>query len=239
MYIAYKITRVSQLKIEHYREEWAFSGEKKYKKFGFAADVNSPLNDRYGMGVWDGKFYKLYDSGTNGGSVRSKYDSKEPNNPFDFSSIYSRFFGTFEEGSISQLLKDNPIKQWCVEIIEPDSKICVSCNFSENTTAKWHINFDKNCMVEKFEQASNNLATGQLLANLELVVSESKEIKPGIWLPMEAQESVTINGKIFKNHLEVEKLIINDPEIEKVFLFEFPKGSMYYDYILGKSVHAD
>ena len=185
------------------------------------------------MGIWDGKYYKLYDSGLNNGSVRDKYDSVNPQ--FDLGSVYSRFFGTYES-SFSELLDEIPINQWHVEFGETNSKVSLSCKISGNTIAKWNINLDKNCLIEKFEKSSTNLNTGKILATLESVVTESEEISPGIWLPTRAHEIVNINGREYQNRLEVENISINKPEIEKVFDFEFPIGSRYYDYRIEKVV---
>ena len=59
---------------ERQSEEWGYSGEKLFLKRQWPSKVEEPASDRFQIGIWDGKHYKLYDTHTQSGSVRSSYD---------------------------------------------------------------------------------------------------------------------------------------------------------------------
>ena len=113
--------------IEHSTEEWAFSGERLFLKRGWPTRSGDPPINRDQIGVWDGKRYKLYDTLTQNGYLRKNYNPRSAKGvPFKIASIYTKFFGTYSEGSLLLLLDENPVEKWQVEILDFGSMIKLS-----------------------------------------------------------------------------------------------------------------
>lgn len=223
---------------ERESEEWGYSGEKLFLRRQWPSKTGEPASDRFQIGIWDGKHYKLYDTQTQSGSVRDSYDLRGPDCvPFLITSIYARFFGTFSEGSLTQLLDGMPPEAWRFERDESDSTICVSLDLG-GVVDRWWLDPGKNYMVKRHEVTSVDRSTQEIRTRVVTEAVEAKEVKPGIWLPTRIRELGTYRDRPTptKTEVVVQEVKVNDPENERVFDWQFPKDGTFYDYTIGKAV---
>lgn len=223
---------------ERQSEEWGYSGEKLFLKRQWPSKVGEPASDRFQIGIWDGKHYKLYDTHTQSGSVRDKYDVQSSVGvPFLITSIYARFFGTFSEGSLTQLLDRMPAEAWRFERDESDSTICVSLDWG-GVVDRWWLDPGKNYMVKRHEVTSVDRSTQEIRTRVVTEAVEAKEVRPGIWLPTRISELGTYWDRPTptKTDVVVQEVKVNDPNNERVFDWQFPKDGTFYDYTIGKAV---
>jgi len=217
--------------------EWAASGEKRYRKNTFYRPTNEPPTERYGLAVWDGKFLKAYDSEINNGSVRNSHDPKNPDHPVTHSP-YTRQLGTLTDGNLSEVLTKIKLDAWKAEWTDKPKKVVLSF-YTPGYDQEWTIDLEKSCMISKYTSKVKS-HKGKVISNLILTVSESKEVKPGIWLPTKSNTRVIFYNKdksiVDDNDIIVETIKINESEIEKLFHFKFPEGAQYYDYVIGKTI---
>jgi hypothetical protein len=223
---------------ERESEEWGYSGEKLFLRRQWPSKIGEPASDRFQIGTWDGKQYKLYDTQTQTGSVRSSYDLQSSVGvPFLITSIYARFFGTFSEGSLTQLLDRMPPETWRFERDESDSTICVSLDWG-GVVDRWWLDPGKNYMVKRHEVTSVDRNTKEIRVRVVTEAVEAKEVRPGIWLPTRISELGTFRDRPAptKTDVVVQEVKVNDPNNERVFDWQFPKDGTFYDYTIGKAV---
>ena len=220
--------------------EWAMSGEKQYRKRYFCTPVGEPLSERFGLAVWDGKFLKAYDSLINNGSIRNKYDSKDPRQP-KTNCPYTRHLGSLNGGLISKMLTTTPLGNWEAEWMDNGTKVVFRYKMP-GYEREWTFDLEKNCMITKFASIIKSLDDGKIASDLKVTVSEFQEVKPGIWLPTKSNTHAIFYTRdktlVRDNDIVVDEIKVNEPEIEELFRFEFPEGAGYYDYIIGKSVRV-
>jgi hypothetical protein len=217
--------------------EWAMSGEKQYRKRYFSTPVGEPLSERFGLAVWDGKFLKAYDSLINNGSIRNKYDSKDPRQP-KTTCPYTRLLGSLDEGLISKMLTTTPLGNWKAEWMDNGTNVVFRYKIPGHER-EWTFDLEKNCMITKYVSIIKSF-DGKIASDLKVTVSESQEVKPGIWLPTKSNTHAVFyypdQTMIRDNDIIVEEIKSNEPDIEESFHFEFPEGSQYYDYVIGQTI---
>jgi len=218
--------------------EWAMSGEKRYRKGYFPTPVGELRSERFGLAVWDGQFLKAYDSLINNGSIRNKYDSKDPRQP-KTSCPYTRQLGSLDEGLISEILTTTPLGNWEAEWMDNGTKAVFRYNMP-GYEREWTFDLEKNCMITKYVSIIKSFDGKIINADLKVTVSESQEVRPGIWLPTKSNTHATYyfpdQTVIRDNDIIVEEIKANEPEIEELFHFEFPEGAQYYDYVIGQTI---
>lgn len=218
--------------------EWAMSGEKQYRKRYFSSPVGEPRNERFGLAVWDGQFLKAYDSLINNGSIRNKYDSKDPRQP-KTSCPYTRQLGSLDEGLISEILTKTPLGDWNAEWVDNETKVVFRYKMP-GYEREWTFDLEKSCIITKFVSIIKSFDGKIINADLKVTVSESQEVKPGIWLPTKSHTHAAYyfpdKTLIRDNDIIVEEIKANEPEIEELFHFEFPEGAQYYDYVIGQTI---
>jgi hypothetical protein len=220
--------------IEHSTEEWAFSGERLFLKQGWPTRSGDPPSNRDQIGVWDGKCYKLYDTLTQNGYLRKNYNPRSAKGvPFKIASIYTKFFGTYSEGTLLLLLDENPVEKWQVEILDFGSTIKLSLALGDGVLINtWHIDTTRGYMVQRHEVVARFRSKNEIRTNVVTEAVKAIEIQEGIWLPVRILETGKHpdSSTPTKTQLAVQEIKVNDPEIEEVFSWQFPEGSTYYDY---------
>jgi hypothetical protein len=220
--------------------EWAMSGEKRYRKSTFYTPVGKPSSERFGIAVWDGKFLKAYDSLINNGSIRDKYDPTDPHQP-KTSCPYTRQLGSLDEGLIAEILTKAKLEDWEAEWANNGKEVVFRYEIP-GYTREWTFDLEKGYMINKFVSKIKSYEGKPVsdLSVLTMTVSEFKEVKPGIWLPTKSNTHAVYylpdQTVICDNDIVVDEIKVNEPEIEKLFHFEFPKGAQYYDYVIGQTV---
>jgi len=215
--------------------EWAKSGEKSYRKHTFYQPVNEPPTERYGIAVWDGKYLKAYDSGFDNGSVRNVYNPNDPGSPVTITP-YTRLLGSQSKGSLAEYLSRLELEDWDAKWRDSGKEVVLHHGNSSGYR-EWTLDLEKNCMVCKFDHLINYIENKSGL-NLKMTVLESEEMKLGIWLPTKSNIHSVIyrpDKLVIDNDIVVEEIKVNELEIEKLFHFEFPEKSQYYDYIIDKA----
>jgi hypothetical protein len=225
--------------VERQSEEWGFSGEKLFLKSQWPSKSDEPVSSRFQIGIWDGTYYKLYDTQTQSGSLRDSYNPRSAASvPFHLTSIYARFLGTYSEGTLTQLLNEGPLEAWTFEPNESDSTLCVSLDMG-SIIDKWWLDPGRHYMVQRHEVTGINRKTNEIKTRVVTEAVEAKEVQPGIWLPTRISAVGTHHDRPTptKTQMVVQEIKVNDPETERVFDWQFPTDGTYYDYTIGRAVH--
>lgn len=217
--------------------EWAMSGEKRYRKNTFYRPTDEPPTERFGLAVWDGKFLKAYDSEINNGSLRNEHDPKNPDHPVTYSP-YTRQLGTLTDGMLAEVLTKTKLEDWKAKWADNGKKVILNYDIL-GYSREWTIDLEKGCMISKYVSKIESYE-GKIVADLTLTVSESKEVKSGIWLPTKSNTHGIFYNQdktiVCDNDIIVEEIKVNEQEIEELFHFEFPDGAQYYDYVIGQTI---
>jgi len=230
-----KVTNNDGSPIVRSEYEWAKSDIKRFCKHTFYTPLNEPPSERYGLAVWDGQFLKSYDSEIDNGSIRNEHNDNNPKLPVTYST-YARQFGTLTNGTLSDILSKTQIDDWVMEWCSNGEKVTLSNNLP-GWERRWTVDLSKGCMISEFISTAK-LQDGKLASTLTMTVEKSKEVKPGIWMPLESKHHAVFysfnNGKedlVVDNDVIVEEIKMNEPAIEELFQFEFPEKTRYWDYI--------
>ena len=235
-----------------YRQaQWARSGQKQFRKRWWASNVGEPPSERWGIAVWDGEYLKAYDSKIDNGSVRPEYDPQNPEHPPLWTS-YNKVLGHLSRGSLAELLTNIPLENWQLEWAVPDKQVVFRTNhvdgdFNPSSRHSWTVDLDRGGMIVCYEIEHRKMTEegewGEYEPYSKWEVEEGREVEPGIWLPVVAKAVFQPSrpegeGFTLEKKLVVSEIRVNSPEIDEMFHFEFPKGSLYYDYCLGSSMVA-
>ena len=218
--------------------EWAKSGEKLFLK----KQLGEESQKRFQIGLWDGKYYKLFDTLTKSGSLRDKYQvGSRDDAPYNLRGLaYSRFSGKFSGESLLELFDIAPLKYIVIDIADDDSKLILTINTVDYVVAhKWIMIPDKNYVVEEYEYKLNDRNTNEYKTIVTQKALEIIEAKPGIWIQNKVTaSSIQPDDTIRQEQFELDLLKVNEPSIEEVFKWDFPADgeSTYYDYTLERSV---
>jgi hypothetical protein len=236
--------------------EWAMCGEKRYRKSWWTTPVGAPLSERWGTAVWDGKLLKAYDSATDNGSLRAEFD---PLNQVDDTVItwhnYEHMLGSPQRGSLGHLIAATPEGKWVMEWGDADTRQSVILStqtlkneYFERTRYEWTVDIEKGGMITAaawyVHPPPSEPTDEEWHKMVQHTATESREVKPGLWFVTKVNALVRFTDEtgpvIVDQHIEVNDIQVNQPEeaIRHLFEFEFPKGSMYYDFVLDSSVVA-
>jgi len=225
--------------------EWATNGEKRYRKSWWPAPVDGPEAKRWGLAVWDGKRLKAFDSELNNGSVRANNDPTNPENPSTYTS-YSRQLGHLTQGTLGKLMTKIDLKEWNshwvktgqIVVLQNDS---VDGQSHSRRVHTWTVDLDRGGLITAYTIQLRN-TNGYLEPYVDMIVKDSKEVTPGIWMATQSicRAIITEAGgtRINVQDMNVAAIELNQAEIENKFQFTFPAGSQYYDAIAKMSVVA-
>lgn len=219
---------------------YARSGDKEYCKTWWPSRAGEPPNTRYSLVIWNGKTLLAYDSRAHNGSLRSRRNPRAPLEPQTYSE-FSRCLGHFTEGSLGDLLKRIPADQWVARWVEPGTMLSLTCDTirgrGDFERSEWLLDVEKGFMITKYVLSNRGPSDATRYNQvLEMQVEGSREILPGLWLPTQCRSVYESAGRRVVNAVRVTELMANSPEIEKVFTFEWPEGSQYYDFDLKCTV---
>jgi hypothetical protein len=231
--------------------QWARSGQKQFRKSWWPNHVGEPQSERWGIAVWDGEYLKAYDSKIDNGSVRPEYDPQNAEHPPVWTS-YNKVLGHLSRGSLAELLSNIELEYWQVEWAVPEKQIVFRTNhvdgeLNPRSRHSWTVDLERGGMIVCYDIEHRKMTEegkwGEFGPYSKWEVEEGREVEPGIWLPVVAkavfQRSLSEGeGFTLEKKLVVTEIQVNKPEIEEMFHFEFPKGSMYYDFTLGSSMVA-
>ena len=220
--------------------DWAMSGDKRYRKFTYPTPKGSVPSERWGIAVWDGKVFKCYDSRLDNGGVSTHYSPADDVNQPPTYTPYSHVLGHLSKGTILELFATIGIDNWDAEICDDGKSVKFRTNvLFKGQADEWTFDLQKNYMISSYQ---SNIKIGneeKLLCKVNVL--QSKEVKPGIWLPTKSHirfnvfQAGTIEKQLEKD-IEVKNILVNDDSIDNMFHFEFPRGSQYYDYDLRATV---
>ena len=233
-------------KAEYVAFEWGVSGEKRYRKRWWPTDVGQPLPQRSGIAVWDGKLFKAYDSAVNNGSLRAKYDPMDNNQPRTFTD-YTQLLGTLNKGSLVEFLTRMSLEDWEAEWLEEGKRVVLRSNLDRGAVRfnrhSWTLHLERGGLITRYQIDHRSKESDPYEPFVTIVISEAKEVLPGLWLPMRSRSysEFQIPGRakqVIDKELTVREITVNNPAIEDVFQFTFPDGALYYDHVIGSSMVA-
>ena len=225
---------------------YARSGEKEYCKTFWPTTPGEQDSTRYSLALWNGKALISYESRAHNGTLHAQR-SKNPSDPQTYSDV-CRYFGHFTEGSLQDLLKRIPPEQWVATWAEPGKTLTLTCDaiprVGSQERSEWLLDVSKGFMVSRYRISwQDPKDPARYKQSLEMNVTDSKEVLPGIWIPTKSHleyETPNMgnaqNGVLIVQDMRTDDVKVNDPTIEEVFKFAWPKGSQYYDYTLRRTV---
>lgn len=237
--------------------EWAMCGEKRYRKSWWSTPVGEPLPERWSTAVWNGKLLKAYDSGTDNGSVRAEFDplNQIEDTPHTWEN-YGHMLGSPQRGSLGHLIAATPEEKWLMEWADADTRQSVILStqtlkgkYTEGKRYEWIVDIEKGGMITAatvyIHPPASIPTDDKWFEFVHYTATESREVKPGLWFATKADGSLRYNDEagalvVINDHTEINDIQVNQPEeaIRNLFEFEFPKGSMYYDFVLDSSMVA-
>jgi len=227
-------------KLTHSKAEWAFSGEKRYRKRHWPSVDGEAESKRWGIAVWDGRLLKAYDSELDNGSVRAEHDNRNPRLPSTYTD-YTQLLGSLAKGSLAEMLRKDGPGRWSGEWAVQGNTANI-IRKSAATTKIWTVDLDRGGLIIEYHVNVRRPGEDER-PFVHIEVTDAREVEPGLWLPTRAEWKLWDRrpGKpetLHAKQLVVTELSVNDPAIEEKFTFRFPDGAMYYDFITESSMVA-
>lgn len=225
---------------------YARSGEKEYCKTFWPTKPDEPDSTRYSLVLWNGKVLMSYESRAHNGTLYAQRP-KNQSAPQTYSAV-CRYFGHLTKGSLQELLKRIPPEQWMANWVEPGKVLSLTCDaiprVGSHERSEWLLDVSKGFMISRYRASwQDPKNSSKYHQALEMVVTGDKEVLPGIWIPVQSHVEYktpnTMPGQkitTISKDLTIDSVLVNDPAIEEVFTFKWPKGSQYYDYTLKCTV---
>jgi hypothetical protein len=245
LFVSFEVVQGNSTRKNQYRCEWAYSGEKVYRKSWWPSPVGASPSKRWGIAVWDGKVLRGYDSQSDSGSVWGKNDP-DSDQPALYSE-YSQLIGTYTDGTLAELVAKVPPDQWVARWSTVGTLVVLSSNnipvWGESQQYVFTVDLGKGALVTQMDIKLMD-ETGAFKPIVSYKITDAREIEPGLWLPTKAAKHAELerpdspNKEISDKELTVIDLKVNDPSTEALFDFRLPDGALYYDLILGKSMVA-
>jgi hypothetical protein len=225
---------------------YARSGEKEYCKTFWPTKPGEPDSTRYHVALWDGQKLLSYESRAHNGAIRAQR-SANPTDPQTYSDV-CRYFGHLTKGNLQELLRRVPAEQWSAAWVEPGKTLTLTCDtlprVGSHERSEWVLDASKGFMVSRYrslwQDPNDRNKYDQVL---EMVVTADKEVLPGVWIPTQSHQEYKTPAfrsdqgvtTVIKD-LAITDMHVNDPTVEELFTFQWPKGAQYYDYTLKSTV---
>ena len=139
------------------------------------------------------------------------------------------------------------LEDWEAEWLEEGKRVVLRSNLDRGAVRfnrhSWTLHLERGGLITRYQIDHRSKESDPYEPFVTIVISEAKEVLPGLWLPMRSRSysEFQIPGRakqVIDKELTVREITVNNPAIEDVFQFTFPDGALYYDHVIGSSMVA-